>query len=78
MTTEELRINRKVVGISALVVAGLYLALCGWVGGSDYDQAVSDQKFYCEMVADGSWPKDPSKPCPKKVAPDLDRRIVSR
>lgn len=64
MSTQNIKAQRHGVIIGALLVAGAYLAFVGWVGASDYDQAVADQAFYCQMVEEGAWPKDPARGCP--------------
>lgn len=40
-----------------LFVLGFTFAmLLGLVGGMDYQDDVESEAFYCDMVAEGSWP----------------------
>lgn len=34
----------------------LILLIMGMVGSMDYEDAVLNQKHYCKMVAEGTWP----------------------
>lgn len=34
----------------------LVIAVLGWVGHMDYQDAVMEQKHYCIMVERGAWP----------------------
>ncbi|MBV4524400.1 hypothetical protein KVG88_30460 [Pseudomonas sp. SWRI74] len=50
--------------LMGLLTAGLVYAV-GWVGETDYQQAVASQKMYCEMSARGAWPPRPELNCQK-------------
>lgn len=41
--------------IITLAITGA-LAMFGWVGNQDYEEAKSAQAEYCEMVRKGYWP----------------------
>lgn len=39
-----------ILGLAAI------LAIFGWVGEQDYQDAVAEERHYCEMVKAGYWP----------------------
>jgi hypothetical protein len=53
--------------LMGLLVAGLFYAV-GWVGETDYQQAVASGELYCEMSARHAWPNRPELNCPKPEA----------
>ncbi|QLG96666.1 hypothetical protein HZF02_32635 (plasmid) [Pseudomonas yamanorum] len=49
---------------------GVLVAGYGWVGESDYQQAVAGAEFYCQMSDSGAWPVRPELNCPvPKIEP---------
>ncbi|MDF2792341.1 MAG: hypothetical protein K0S85_94 [Pseudomonas orientalis] len=46
------------------LLIGCLVGAIGWVGESDYQQAVASAEFYCEMSARGDWPVRPELGCP--------------
>ena len=54
--------------LAGLLVAGLVYAV-GWVGDTDYQQAVASAELYCEMSAIHAWPPRPELNCPKPKKP---------
>jgi hypothetical protein len=48
-----------------LTVALVYAV--GWIGETDYQQAVASAEMYCDMSARGAWPPRPELNCPKPV-----------
>ncbi|WP_219097567.1 hypothetical protein [Pseudomonas sp. UMAB-40] len=48
-------------------MAVLYLLLVSLLGGSDYDQAVADHAWTCQMISEKVWPADPTIHCPEPL-----------
>lgn len=68
--------------LGSLLVGGLSHVVKG-----DYEQAVADAQFYCDMVDQGTWPPDADRGCespnaksPMDIAdvPDMPQEIDQR
>ena len=64
MTTAKLKRYRQAIWAGCLLMVVLYLILVSMLGGSDYDQAVADHEWTCQMISEGVWPPDASENCP--------------
>lgn len=67
MSAQDLKRVRIAIWAGGLLMAVLYLIVVAVLGGSDYDQAVADHEWACQMISEGVWPKDPMVDCPKPV-----------
>lgn len=67
MSAQNLKVFRLYMWGGALLMALLYLVLVGYLGGSDYDQAVADHEWACQMISERVWPKDPGIDCPEPM-----------
>ena len=45
----------------------LYALLVLVLDGSDYDQAMAQHEWTCQMISENNWPKDPSIHCPEPL-----------
>jgi hypothetical protein len=63
MSAANLKRFRMYVWAGGLLMAALYALLVLVLGGSDYDQAVAQHEWACQMIREGSWPKDPAIHC---------------
>lgn len=77
MSTEDLKRKRRYINGGALLAVGAFLAFVLSVGGSDYDEAVAYEAFYCQMVDEGTWPPVEGHQCPEKPEPLVARNIAS-
>lgn len=64
MRAQEFKRLRRYIWMGGLLMAVLYLLLVAGLGGSDYDQAVADHAWKCQMINEGVWPHDPAVHCP--------------
>lgn len=46
------------------VMVALAVASYGWIGESDYEQALASKVLYCQMSDSGAWPVRPELNCP--------------
>lgn len=67
MNTQQLKRFRRAIWLGALLMVALYLLVVAGLGGSDYDQAVVDHQWKCQMISEGVWPPDASIHCPVPV-----------
>lgn len=52
------------------VLVAFAVAAYGWVGESDYEQALANTQLYCQMSDSGAWPVRPELNCPvPKIEP---------
>lgn len=63
MRARNLKRQRQAIWVGCLLMVALYLFLVSLLGGSDYDQAVADHEWKCQMISEGVWPPDPSVHC---------------
>lgn len=63
MSAQNLKLFRRYVWGGALLMLVLYLVMVAYLGGSDYDQAVADHKWACQMISEEVWPPDPAIVC---------------
>lgn len=49
-----------IFGLLTPIVVSAY----GWVGSSDYEEALASAEFYCQMSESGAWPVRPELNCP--------------
>lgn len=67
MSAANLKRLRMYVWAGVLLMAALYLLVVLVLGGSDYDQAVAQHEWACQMIREGSWPPDPATHCPEPL-----------
>ena len=67
MSTEQLTLSGWKVPAAILLVSAFVAFGYGQTGASDYEQAVADEAFYCQMVSEGAWPATPDHPCPESA-----------
>ena len=73
MSTQQLTFKQRMVPV-AIVLASAFGAFgFGFAGTGDYEQAVADQEWYCQMVAEKTWPSDPARPC----APESEQHVAN-
>lgn len=65
MNAQQLKRVRLAIWAGGLLMAGLYLLVVGVLGGGDYEHAVAEHEWACQMISEGVWPKDPSIHCPE-------------
>jgi len=47
----------------------------GWVGDSDYQEALAGAAFYCQMAGNGDWPPRPELNCPAPKVEPIERLV---
>ncbi|QSL90433.1 hypothetical protein [Pseudomonas atacamensis] len=63
LTLSGLKVPAAIFLVSAFVAFGV-----GFTGKGDYEQAVADAAFYCQMVDEKAWPALPDDhPCPESA-----------
>lgn len=67
MSAANLKRLRMYVWAGCLLMVALWLLVTLGLGGSDYDQAVADHEWSCQMIREGTWPPDPAIHCPEPV-----------
>lgn len=63
MRARNLKRQRQAIWAGCLLMVALYLIVVSFLGGSDYDQAVVDHEWKCQMISEGVWPNDPATHC---------------
>lgn len=67
MSAQDLKRVRIAIWAGGLLMAALYLIVVVVLDGSDYDQAVAEHEWACQMINEGVWPKDVMIDCPEPV-----------
>ena len=67
MNTQQLKRFRRAIWLGALLMVVLYLVVVAGLGGSDYDQAVADHEWTCQMIREGVYPPELATNCPEPV-----------
>lgn len=63
MSAQQLKQFRMAIWAGGLLMAILYLVAVSLLGASDYDQAVADHEWTCQMISERVWPADPAIDC---------------
>lgn len=68
MSTEQLTLSGWKVPVAILLVSAFGAFGVGYTGAGDYEQAVANAAFYCQMVDEEAWPALPDEhPCPESA-----------
>lgn len=63
MSTQQLTFKKCMVPVAIVLASALGTVVLGFPGTGDYEQAVADQAWFCQMVEEETWPSDPARPC---------------